>query len=138
MQISESVLSYRRSRTLLIAAAMIAGIALVDWKVKTEMSFGFLYNFSSVWLEFWSQTNTLHPNDKSLNAYYLGVYAMLQILCLLVLALFIKCNDLAVNNRIVIPVVQRPNVTAVKHQLVAELSGWDNNTWDLPNWYREA
>ena len=53
-------------------------------------------------------------------------------------ALLIKCNDLAVNNYIVIPVVQRPNVTAVKHKLVAELSGWDNNTWQLADWYREA
>jgi peptide/nickel transport system substrate-binding protein len=53
-------------------------------------------------------------------------------------ALLIKCNDLAVNNYIVIPVVTRPGVAAVKHQLVAELSGWDNNTWSLADWYREA
>src|SRR5260221_9293894 len=53
-------------------------------------------------------------------------------------ALLIKCNDLAVNNYIVIPVVQRPNVTAVKHKLVVELSGWDNNTWQLADWFREA
>jgi PAS domain S-box-containing protein len=30
---------------LLIAAAMIATIALIDWKITTEMSFGFLYFF---------------------------------------------------------------------------------------------
>ena len=53
-------------------------------------------------------------------------------------ALLIKCNDLAVNNNVVIPVVARPLATAVKHKLVAELTGWDNNTWDLANWYREA
>jgi hypothetical protein len=23
-------------------------------------------------------------------------------------------------------------------KLVAEISGWDNNTWDLPNWFKEA
>jgi peptide/nickel transport system substrate-binding protein len=53
-------------------------------------------------------------------------------------ALLIKCNDLAVNNQIVIPVVARPGVAAVKHKLVAELTGWDNNTWQLADWYREA
>lgn len=47
MRITESILSYRRSRVLLIAAAMIAAIALIDWKVAVahEISLGFLYFF---------------------------------------------------------------------------------------------
>jgi two-component system sensor kinase FixL len=45
MRITESVLSYRRPRILLIALAMIAVIAVIDWKVATEMSLGFLYFF---------------------------------------------------------------------------------------------
>ena len=47
MRITESVLSYRRSRILLIATAMIASIALIDWKVAVahEISLGFLYFF---------------------------------------------------------------------------------------------
>ncbi len=53
-------------------------------------------------------------------------------------AMLIKLNDLAVNNEAVIPIVARPGVAAVNNKLVVELSGWDNNTWDLPNWYREA
>ncbi|MBS0526595.1 MAG: peptide ABC transporter substrate-binding protein [Proteobacteria bacterium] len=53
-------------------------------------------------------------------------------------ALLIKCNDLPVDNHIVIPVVARLGVAGVKHKLVAELSGWDNNTWMLADWYREA
>ena len=53
-------------------------------------------------------------------------------------ALLIKCNDLAVTNNVVIPVVARPLATAVKHKLVAELTGWDNNMWDLANWYRDV
>ena len=53
-------------------------------------------------------------------------------------ALLIKCNDLVVNDQVVIPVVSRPDVTAVKSKLVAELSGWDSNTWDLANWYLES
>jgi peptide/nickel transport system substrate-binding protein len=47
-------------------------------------------------------------------------------------------NDLVLNDHVVIPVVARPVVTALSNKLVAELSGWDSNTWDLPNWYREA
>jgi hypothetical protein len=26
----------------------------------------------------------------------------------------------------------------VANNLVVELTGWDNNTWDLPNWYKEG
>ena len=53
-------------------------------------------------------------------------------------ALLIKCNELAVNNQVVIAVVARPGVVAMNGKLVAEISGWDNNTWDLPNWFKEA
>jgi peptide/nickel transport system substrate-binding protein len=53
-------------------------------------------------------------------------------------AMFIKLNELVVNNHVVIPVVARLGVAAVKDKLVVELTGWDNNTWNLANWYREA
>jgi peptide/nickel transport system substrate-binding protein len=53
-------------------------------------------------------------------------------------AFLIKCNELAVNNHIVIPIVGRPGVAGVKDKLVVELTGWDNNTWQLASWYREA
>jgi peptide/nickel transport system substrate-binding protein len=53
-------------------------------------------------------------------------------------ALLIKCNEMAVNNQVVIAVVARPGVVAMNGKLVAEISGWDNNTWDLPNWFKEA
>jgi peptide/nickel transport system substrate-binding protein len=53
-------------------------------------------------------------------------------------AMFIKLSEMAVNNQVVIPVVARPVVTAVANNLVVELTGWDNNTWDLPNWYKEG
>src|SRR5215469_17298132 len=45
MRFTESVLAYRRSRVLMISALMIAVIALLDWKVAHEVSFGFLYFF---------------------------------------------------------------------------------------------
>src|SRR5215471_1358180 len=53
-------------------------------------------------------------------------------------AMFIKLNDMVVNGRVVIPVVARPGVAALNNRLVCELSGWDNNTWNLANWYREG
>jgi peptide/nickel transport system substrate-binding protein len=53
-------------------------------------------------------------------------------------AMLIKLNEMAVNNQVVIPVVARPVVTAVANNLVVELTGWDNNTWDLPNWYKDG
>jgi peptide/nickel transport system substrate-binding protein len=53
-------------------------------------------------------------------------------------AMLIKLNEMVVNDHLVIPVVARPVVTAVSNKLTAELSGWDNLTWDLASWYREA
>src|SRR5882757_2770328 len=53
-------------------------------------------------------------------------------------ALLIKCNELVVNDQVVIPVVSRPDVAALKNKLVADLSGWDSNTWDLASWYIES
>ncbi|MCA0247758.1 MAG: peptide ABC transporter substrate-binding protein [Proteobacteria bacterium] len=53
-------------------------------------------------------------------------------------AMLIKLNDLAVNNIVVIPIVARPQTVGMNNQLVAEMSGWDNNTWDIANWYRDG
>jgi peptide/nickel transport system substrate-binding protein len=53
-------------------------------------------------------------------------------------ALIIKLNDLLIENVVVIPVVARRGVASAAHKLQVELTGWDNNTWDLANWYREA
>ncbi|MBY0317268.1 MAG: peptide ABC transporter substrate-binding protein [Reyranella sp.] len=53
-------------------------------------------------------------------------------------AMFIKCNDMVINDQVVIPVVARPAVQAMGNKLVAAMSGWDNNTWDIQNWYKDA
>jgi peptide/nickel transport system substrate-binding protein len=53
-------------------------------------------------------------------------------------ALFIRMNDLVIQNIVVIPVVQRPSVTAINNQLRVERSGWDSDFWALQNWYREG
>jgi len=53
-------------------------------------------------------------------------------------ALFIKMNDMVVQDPTVIPVVHRPLAAAISHELRATLSGWDNTFWNLKDWYREA
>jgi peptide/nickel transport system substrate-binding protein len=53
-------------------------------------------------------------------------------------AMLIKLNELAVNNVVIIPIVARPQTVGMSNQLVAEMSGWDNNTWDIANWYRDG
>jgi peptide/nickel transport system substrate-binding protein len=53
-------------------------------------------------------------------------------------ALFIKMNDLVVGDHAVIPDVYRPRVSGMSRQLKAHLTGWDNDLWDLRNWYRET
>ena len=53
-------------------------------------------------------------------------------------ALFIKMNDMVVDDVAVIPVVNRRWVAAMSKQLRATLSGWDNDFWNLKDWYRET
>src|SRR5215813_9115252 len=53
-------------------------------------------------------------------------------------AMFIKLNDMVVTDQVVIPVIARHAVQAMGNKLVATMSGWDNNTWDIQNWYKDA
>ena len=53
-------------------------------------------------------------------------------------ALFIRMNELAVENQAVIAVVYRPRVAAITSKLRAPLSGWDNDFWNLKDWYKDA
>jgi peptide/nickel transport system substrate-binding protein len=53
-------------------------------------------------------------------------------------ALFIRMNEMVIQNVVVIPVVFRPRVAAVANTLRAEQSGWDSDFWSLQNWYREG
>jgi peptide/nickel transport system substrate-binding protein len=54
-------------------------------------------------------------------------------------ALFIRMNDMVIQNVVVIPVVWRPRVAAVSNRLRgSEQSGWDSDFWNLPNWHRDA
>jgi peptide/nickel transport system substrate-binding protein len=52
-------------------------------------------------------------------------------------ALFVKMNDLVIQNVVVIPVVFRPRVAAISSRLRDVVqSGWDGDFWALPYWSR--
>jgi peptide/nickel transport system substrate-binding protein len=54
-------------------------------------------------------------------------------------ALFVRMNDLVIQNTVVIPVLWRMVISAVSNKLKGtDITGWDSNFWNLPNWYREA
>jgi len=53
-------------------------------------------------------------------------------------ALFIKMNDMVVGDVAVIPVVNRRRVAVMSNKLKATLSGWDNDFWNLEDWYRDT
>jgi peptide/nickel transport system substrate-binding protein len=53
-------------------------------------------------------------------------------------AQFIKMNDLVIADGHIIPVVFRPRPSAATNKLSAPLSGWDNDMWALPHWFKEA
>jgi peptide/nickel transport system substrate-binding protein len=54
-------------------------------------------------------------------------------------ALFIKMNDLVIQNIVVIPVLWRNGVSASTTKLRGmDLTGWDTTMWRLPYWYKEA
>jgi peptide/nickel transport system substrate-binding protein len=53
-------------------------------------------------------------------------------------AMYIKLNDMVVGDNYIQPIASRARTTALKAGLMAHLSGWDNDLWQLANWYREA
>jgi peptide/nickel transport system substrate-binding protein len=53
-------------------------------------------------------------------------------------ALFIRLNDLVIENRVVIPLVNRPEMGAASRRLQMTLSGWDGHLALLKDWYRDA
>lgn len=53
-------------------------------------------------------------------------------------ALFIRMNELMIENRAVIPLMSRFEVNAMAHKLQVLLSGWDTTLWLLKDWFRES
>jgi peptide/nickel transport system substrate-binding protein len=84
----------------------------------------------------WSGRNSTRWQSKEYDALFKS--ATLELDPARRAAILIECNEMVVNDQVVIPVVSRPDVAAVRNRLVVDLSGWDSNTWDLPNWYLES
>jgi peptide/nickel transport system substrate-binding protein len=53
-------------------------------------------------------------------------------------ALYIRMNDLVVQQRVVIPIVYRPGVAALSNRLQAVPSGWDSSFWALQDWFMKG
>ena len=53
-------------------------------------------------------------------------------------ALFIKMNDMVVDQVVVIPIVYRPGVAATAQPLIASPSGWDSTLWNLSGWFKKV
>jgi peptide/nickel transport system substrate-binding protein len=54
-------------------------------------------------------------------------------------AMFVKMNDLLIQNVVVIPVLWRARVAAVSNKVRnTEQSPWESDFWNHANWYREA
>ena len=54
-------------------------------------------------------------------------------------ALFVRLNDLLIQNVVIIPVLWRNGVSASATSLRGmDLSGWDTTFWRLPFWHRQA
>jgi peptide/nickel transport system substrate-binding protein len=54
-------------------------------------------------------------------------------------ALFVRMNDLVIQNVVTIPVLWRTGVSTSTHRLRGmDLSGWDSTFWRLPYWYRSS
>ncbi len=53
-------------------------------------------------------------------------------------AMFIKMNDLVVNDKHIIPLFARPRPYGVLTKMKPVFSAWDNTTWSLGYWTRDA
>ena len=53
-------------------------------------------------------------------------------------AMYIKLNDLVTSDNYILPLLRRPKVSAVSGNLKVPVSGWDNDLWQIANWYRET
>lgn len=53
-------------------------------------------------------------------------------------ALIVRLNEILVEGKVVIPLMNRPSVSAQSNRLRAPMSSWDNDVWLLKDWYREA
>ncbi|KAF2673292.1 ABC transporter [Microthyrium microscopicum] len=76
-----------------IYLSTIGPIMILTWIIAV-LAFGATDNFSTVWLEFWSTYTTNHPGDRSKQAYYLGIYALIKGISLVAVCLGVALVEL--------------------------------------------
>ena len=84
----------------------------------------------------WSGTNNTRFRSEDYDKTY--NQAMAELDPVKRAALFIRLNEILIENRIVIPLVNRPAVAAISNKLRAEMTGWDNDVFLIKDWYREG
>jgi peptide/nickel transport system substrate-binding protein len=52
--------------------------------------------------------------------------------------MYIKLNDIVSGDNYILPLLRRPKVAATAGNLRLPVSGWDNDLWQIHNWYRET
>jgi peptide/nickel transport system substrate-binding protein len=84
----------------------------------------------------WQGRNASRWNDKDYDEIY--TKAQHELDAVKRAAMFIKLNEMVVGDRYILPEVYRLRVVALKRDIVAPISGWDLDMWQLANWYRET
>jgi len=84
----------------------------------------------------WQGRNSSRWNNKDYDALY--EKAQHELDAVKRAAMFIKLNEIVVGDRYILPEVYRLRVVALKRDIVAPISGWDLDFWQLANWYRET
>ncbi len=84
----------------------------------------------------WSNRNLVRWSNAEFDATFNA--AQVEFDAVKRVAMFIKMNDLVVNDGYVIPLFARPRPYGMVNKLVPTLSAWDGATWALGYWYREA
>jgi peptide/nickel transport system substrate-binding protein len=84
----------------------------------------------------WSSRNLVRWSNAEFDATFAA--AQVEFDAVKRAAMFIKLNDLVVNDGYVIPLFARPRPYGIINKLVPTLSAWDSATWALGYWYREA
>ena len=84
----------------------------------------------------WSSRNLVRWSNAEFDATFAA--AQVEFDAVKRAAMFIKMNDLVVNDGHIIPLFARPRPYGILNKLVPALSAWDGATWALGYWYREA
>ena len=84
----------------------------------------------------WASRNLLRWSNKEYDDTFAA--AQVEIDPVKRAAMFIKCNDLVVNDGYVIPLFARPRPVGVVNKMLIHSSAWDSLTWAIGYWTRET